>query len=92
MNLTKTKFKPFMHAAGQFGKIFKGVYKRSEGEGLPVAIKTIKKYESEKERKSFQKEMTVMSKLIHPNIVRLFGLIKQGKLIILSFCDHELMF
>lgn len=70
-----------MHTAGQFGKIFKGVYKRSEGEGLPVAIKTIKKYESEKERKSFQKEMTVMSKLIHPNIVRLFGLVKQGKFI-----------
>lgn len=70
-----------MHAAGQFGKIFKGVYKRSELEGLPVAIKTIKKYESEKERKSFQKEMTVMSKLIHPNIVRFFGLIKQGKLV-----------
>ena len=44
-----------------------------------MAIKTIKKYELEKERQSFQKEMTVMSKLIHPNIVRLFGLVKQGK-------------
>lgn len=69
-----------MHATGQFGKIFKGVYKRTGGEGLPVAIKTIKKYESEKEIDSFQKEMAVMSKLIHPNIVRLFGLVKQGKL------------
>ena len=68
------------YTAGQFGKIFKGIYKRSEGEGLPVAIKTIKKYESEKERQSFQKRMAVMAKLIHPNIVRLFGLIKQGKL------------
>ena len=72
-----------MHASGKFGKIFKGVYKRSEVEGLPVAIKTIKKYESEKERQSFQKEMAVMSKLIHPNIVRLFGLVQQGKLMIL---------
>ena len=63
---------------GQFGKIFKGVYKRAGGSELPVAIKTIKQYESERERDSFQKEMTVMSKLVHPNIVRLFGLVQQG--------------
>lgn len=64
---------------GNFGKVFKGVYKRSGGLGLPVAIKTIKKHESEKERDSFQREMAVMKKLMHPNIVRLFGLVQQGK-------------
>ena len=81
-----------MHASGKFGKILKGVYKRSEGGGLPVAMKTIKKYESEKERQSFQKEMAVMSKLIHPNIVRLFGLVQQGKLMILVtvYAVHDL--
>ena len=68
--------------AGQYGKVFKGLYKRSESPGYPVAIKTIKQYESEKEKDEFLKEMNVMSKLMHPNIVRLFGLVQQGIIII----------
>lgn len=58
--------------------MFQGVYERSRGSGTPVAVKTIRKYESEKEKEDFFKEMNVMSKLMHPNIVRLFGLVKQG--------------
>lgn len=68
---------------GNFGKIFKGFYNRPGDSRLPVAIKTIKQYESEKEKESFQKEMAVMSKLIHPNIVKLFGLVQQGSYIYL---------
>jgi serine/threonine protein kinase len=63
---------------GQYGKVFKGIYKRSEGPGYPIAVKTIRKYESEKEKDNFFKEMNVMSKLMHPNIVRLFGIVQQG--------------
>ena len=65
---------------GEYGKVFKGRYKRNEGPdpGYPVAIKTIKKYESEKEKDRFLKEMNIMSKLMHPNIVHLFGLVQQG--------------
>ena len=58
--------------------MFKGNYKRFEGPGYPVAVKMIKQYESEKEKDGFLKEMNVMSKLMHPNIVRLFGLVQQG--------------
>ena len=58
--------------------MYKGLYRKSEGPGLPVAVKTIKQYESEKEKDEFLKEMNVMSKLMHPNIVRLFGLVQQG--------------
>ena len=64
---------------GQYGKVFKGLFKKDEGLGHPVAVKTIKEYESQKEKDNFLKEMNIMSKLIHPNIVRLFGLVKQGK-------------
>ena len=63
---------------GQYGKVFKGLFKKDKGVGHPVAVKTIKKYESQKEKDNFLKEMNIMSKLIHPNIVRLFGLVKQG--------------
>lgn len=51
---------------------------RSGSSGSPVAVKTIRKYESEKEKEAFFKEMNVMSQLMHPNIVRLFGLVQQG--------------
>lgn len=83
--------KNFDGCLGEFGKIFKGVYKRSGDSGLPVAIKTIKQYESEKEKNSFQKEMTIMSKLIHPNIVHLFGLVQQGNNKVLNACMHQIL-
>ena len=66
--------------------MYKGTYKRvgAGGAGVQVAIKTIKKYESSKEKDSFLKEMNVMSKLLHPNIVRLFGLVQQGTCITIA--------
>ena len=65
------------YTLGQHGKVYKGTYKRVGGD-VKVAIKTIKNYESSKEKDDFLKEMNVMSKLLHPNIVRLFGLVQQG--------------
>ena len=62
---------------GQNGKVYKGLYKKTGAE-VEVAIKTIKMSGSEKEKENFIKEMNVMSKLLHPNIVRLFGLTKEG--------------
>ena len=66
---------------GQYGKVYKGTYRRADGAGagVEVAIKTIKKYESNTEMDNFLKEMNVMSKLLHPNIVRLFGIVQQGR-------------
>jgi serine/threonine-protein kinase ULK/ATG1 len=56
------------------------VYKKpgDAGSGIEVAIKTIKKYDSQKETESFLKEMSVMSTLIHPNVVRFYGLVQKG--------------
>lgn len=50
----------------------------SNGPGYSVAIKTIKRFESDKEKEKFLTEMKMMSNLMHPNIVRLFGLVQQG--------------
>ena len=52
---------------------------------MPVTIKTIKQYEFEKDKYSFQMEMIVMSKLIHPNIVCFFGLVQQGNCKVLLY-------
>lgn len=67
--------------SGQNGKVYKGLlrYHKSRAE-VEVAIKTIKMCDSENEREDFLREMNVMSKLLHPNIVRFFGLTKQGRL------------
>ena len=45
---------------------------------MTVAVKTIKKYESEKETNDFLREMDVMSQLLHPNIIKLYGIVQQG--------------
>lgn len=64
---------------GQYGTVYKGLYyKNPESPGYPVAIKAIKRYESERERAEFLKEMNMMANLLHPNIVRLFGIVQQG--------------
>ena len=65
---------------GQFGLVYKAVLRNYDGRVVDVAIKTIRKYNSQKEMDNFIREMTVMSQLIHPNIIQLYGVIKESKL------------
>ena len=46
-------------------------------EPVSVAVKTAKKSASKHEE--FIREMNIMSQMVHPNIVQLFGVIKDGK-------------
>ena len=63
---------------GAFGKVFRGELV-VDGDTLEVAVKTVS-HKSEKERKNFRQEMVIMSKIVHPNVVRLYGLIPHGQL------------
>lgn len=62
---------------GQFGKVFVGILSKG-AEKVQVAIKTTKKTTQDKDHQAFLKEMTTMSQLMHPNIVRLYGLVENG--------------
>lgn len=61
---------------GNFGKVYKGVCRYTGGSELPVAIKSTT-FKSEDEREEFQKGMSIISKLIHPNIVHCSGVVQQ---------------
>ena len=47
-------------------------------ESTPVAVKMTKKTISEYHQQAFMKEMNIMSQMMHPNIVRLYGLVTEG--------------
>ena len=52
---------------------------------IEVAIKTVKNLEDPQDRRDFEREQTVMSRMAHPNIVTLYGLIHDdGKTIHIS--------
>ena len=45
---------------------------------IEVAVKRVK-YSSAVENEKFKKEMAVTQQMSHPNIVRLFGLVREGE-------------
>lgn len=52
---------------------------KSGVEPVQVAVKTAKKSSSSKEKEEFMREMNIMSQMMHPNIVRLYGVVQQGE-------------
>ena len=65
---------------GHFGHVYKGTMIQAGGRKMTVAVKTVKKYDSVQENSSFLCEMTIMSKLRHPNIIHLYGIVEQSGL------------
>ena len=65
------------YSPGQFGKVYKANLK--VGTEVKVAIKTIRRYTSEKETQDFMREMSTMANMMHPNIIRLYGLVSEGQ-------------
>ena len=50
---------------------------------MPVAVKMTKKTISDYLQQSFMKEMAIMSQMMHPNIVRLYGIVNEGMFVFL---------
>ena len=61
--------------AGEFGVVYWAKLDRVE-----VAVKSLKQCESEKEKRNFEREMTISAdpQMKHLNIVRVYGLVREG--------------
>ena len=57
--------------------VYKAKLKRDYG-NISVAVKTIKKYSEPQEVENFLREQAVMADMVHPNVVRLYGLVERG--------------
>ncbi|XP_067867257.1 ephrin type-A receptor 7 isoform X2 [Heterodontus francisci] len=64
---------------GEFGEVCRGCLKLPSKRELPVAIKTLKVGCSEKQKRTFLTEASIMGQFDHSNIIRLEGVITRGK-------------
>lgn len=65
--------------AGEFGEVYKGRLKLPGKREINVAIKTLKAGYSEKQRRDFLSEASIMGQFDHPNIIRLEGVVTKSR-------------
>ncbi|KAG8451498.1 hypothetical protein GDO86_003635 [Hymenochirus boettgeri] len=62
----------------EYGEVCKGCLKLPSKRELPVAIQTLRAGCSEKQKRGFLAEASIMGQFDHPNIIRLEGVITRG--------------
>ncbi|XP_041435672.1 ephrin type-A receptor 5-like isoform X2 [Xenopus laevis] len=65
--------------AGEFGEVCSGRIKLNGKRESPIAIKTLKVGYSDKQRRDFLGEASIMGQFDHPNIIRLEGVVTKSK-------------
>ncbi|MBN3283440.1 EPHA7 protein, partial [Polyodon spathula] len=65
--------------AGEFGEVCNGRLKLPGKRDMSVAIKTLKVGYTEKQRRDFLGESSIMGQFDHPNVVHLEGVVTRGK-------------
>ncbi|XP_030629334.1 ephrin type-B receptor 1-B [Chanos chanos] len=76
--------------AGEFGEVYKGRLKLPGKRENYVAIKTLKAGYSEKQRRDFLSEASIMGQFDHPNIIRLEGVVTKSRpvMIVTEFMEN----
>ncbi|XP_051908086.1 ephrin type-A receptor 7 isoform X2 [Hippocampus zosterae] len=76
--------------AGQFGEVCSGRLKVPGKRDAAVAIKTLKVGHTEKQKKDFLCEASIMGQFDHPNVVHLEGVVTRGKpvMIVTEFMEN----
>lgn len=77
-------------ALGEFGEVYKGRLKPVGKKEIPVAIKTLKVGYSERQRRDFLSEASIMGQFDQPNIIRLEGVVTKSRptMIITEFMEN----
>ena len=65
--------------SGQFGMVNKGKWLAADGGADKVAIKTLRPEAKEEEKVKFLQEAAINGQFMHPNIVRLHGVVTIGE-------------
>lgn len=66
---------------GEFGEVCYGRMRLPGKRDFPVALKTLKAGYTEKQKKDFLAEASIMAQFDHPNVIRLEGVVTHSKLI-----------
>ena len=70
---------------GEFGGVFYGKLRHPTGKLVDVIVKSFKdNAEEESQRKMFEGEMATLSQIRHPNIVQVYGIIKEGTIALVT--------
>lgn len=80
----------FFSPLGEFGEVYKGRLKPVGKKEIPVAIKTLKVGYSERQRRDFLSEASIMGQFDQPNIIRLEGVVTKSRptMIITEFMEN----
>lgn len=69
----------FSITSGEFGEVCSGRLKLPGKRDVAVAIKTLKVGYTEKQRRDFLCEASIMGQFDHPNVVHLEGVVTRGR-------------
>ena len=65
----------YLPCTGNFGNVYRARLQKGEKQ-IVVAIKMIKNLEDPRDKSDFEREQGIMQQMAHPNIVRLYGLLR----------------
>lgn len=65
---------------GEFGEVCYGRMRLPGKRDIPVALKTLKAGYTEKQKRDFLAEASIMAQFDHPNVIRLEGVVTQSML------------
>ncbi|XP_029705349.1 LOW QUALITY PROTEIN: ephrin type-A receptor 7 [Takifugu rubripes] len=76
--------------AGEFGEVCSGRLKLPGKRDVSVAIKTLKVGYTEKQRREFLCEASIMGQFDHPNVIHLEGVVTRGKpvMIVIEYMEN----
>lgn len=79
-----------LYPAGEFGEVCRGRLKQPGRREVFVAIKTLKVGYTERQRRDFLSEASIMGQFDHPNIIRLEGVVTKSRpvMILTEFMEN----